>query len=1065
MAILFLVLIVVGLIFLAMTLNWGRLATNRAQMSMGAQSAAATLAAYMGSYGESVMQTQLGGRRKKCAWSGLLQAFLMFLIVVMLVIITIFCPPVGGLSIALVVMCIAAVVLAAAAVVIQATMINPALTQLWNSMASKNQTIDGQFYETAAQNIFQLAVSDTKTVTDKYDFNMNKDHTDSVGRFAYYYTMRMWGQEAPECAAFRLLQDELRKTLDGLGIVEPQSCTCDRPAVCDPCCQPEASRPDYCTNPDDPIDITARCIKNPIPGYYLAYDPLYCTYTAAGDNLLKAVGMDDTNKYGHHQNNDQTPYDDEADAGGAEKFMGQDSVPGDSLISLLWTLRDSVVNVKDFSAPPGAGEPGWRWCPGTAQGGMFAPSVAADPDMADALKNDITALNLTACIGADCCVYNMAGKSGAVDVSGNLIVDGSGSLPPANDGQVIDGVDTLTAFLPKINATAAELEEDRVGMTDPIWSPGVNFTGDAPNILYPYQGIGAGVNPNDPGVALPANNHSLDDLDAVGIKLRHIVTDMSSLASMNGCSLADNESWRAKFKHDLTADDDWLTILGEIAVSLHSWQTIVNNWASSGAYADDKYWCVPTNRPVDISAPEWAAAGSGSGSLDNVLSCLSWNVEDKRTLPNGNTAVGNDQKFTACSNECDDAIKSANVAARKAACESQCANDALFASDPTPCNAFCDRTASAIPGDPSGAGIDLACKAGCDTNNPDNIANRLACYSGCHGGDNRSLDSAVACTDLPRALNHRAGNLSDIYAAQGCSPELKKWLAQDQTVTTTLASGATVTAILPGAIKLAADQVQKLRKRYKYLNAIKSKLTRYHFGQYANVVDTEIPLLEAANKCVDNAANKTSNNPNGPEKIRYVWRTDPAQGDTVGTWHIVQAQAALPKRCGEPVKPGANCAGRFPWVKAYTKSWGFKRCYEMWDHSGRVGAKVERYDGDSAHDIKFANGLPLWHFRYSGRNDQLEAACGAGSNGFNPDYAYVSCRDCDRTTIVGCPGITAKTNSFVGRLEDNPTCAAAVEQIFVNGAGVMSAEMCGRYKLGGSDSHGVYKVYLEKCQQ
>ena len=77
----------VALIFYAMSANVSRLSMTKLQLTIAGNQMAAGLASRMASYGEKVMQSNLGGKREKCDWNGLFQAFICAIIIIIIVVI------------------------------------------------------------------------------------------------------------------------------------------------------------------------------------------------------------------------------------------------------------------------------------------------------------------------------------------------------------------------------------------------------------------------------------------------------------------------------------------------------------------------------------------------------------------------------------------------------------------------------------------------------------------------------------------------------------------------------------------------------------------------------------------------------------------------------------------------------------------------------------------------------------------------------------------------------------------------------------------------------------------
>ena len=94
----------------------------------------------------------------------------------------------------------------------------------------------------------------------------------------------------------------------------------------------------------------------------------------------------------------------------------------------------------------------------------------------------------------------------------------------------------------------------------------------------------------------------------------------------------------------------------------------------------------------------------------------------------------------------------------------------------------------------------------------------------------------------------------------------------------------------------------------------------------------------------------------------YAWQDLPKDiYDTIrGDWHVVKVEVRTPGRCNNAC--GTN---RWPYIRTYTKDWGMKRCYELEERTGRVKARVIRYDeGNKSNKMYFPDGTVLWKPQY-----------------------------------------------------------------------------------------------------
>jgi hypothetical protein len=177
-----------ALIFLAISLNWGRISQTKATLSIAADQAAALMASDVASYGEMQKQTNLNDTNQITGMTGLVFDIIMILVIIIVTILT------WGTATALTVMLFVALAAAIATAVLQLTVIQPGMDSMWNKLQA-NQPISQQFFEQAVGSALQGSVTDQVNITDYFDSNANgqfgTSSNDSVSRFAFYYTERL----------------------------------------------------------------------------------------------------------------------------------------------------------------------------------------------------------------------------------------------------------------------------------------------------------------------------------------------------------------------------------------------------------------------------------------------------------------------------------------------------------------------------------------------------------------------------------------------------------------------------------------------------------------------------------------------------------------------------------------------------------------------------------------------------------------------------------------------------------------------------------------------------------
>ena len=198
-ALIMIVLSAAALIFLAGTLNWGRVAQVKTLLTVAADQGAALLASDVASYGEMEKQTYLQNSNQISSLGGVFMAFIGIIVAIICLIITITSAGAGsGVWAAFtIVLACASVVMAVINFVLQICVIQPGIESLWNSL-QKKQTIQQQFFEGGVTTSLQGSVTDQVSITDYFDLNTNGKYgsvngfpVDTVSRFAVFYTDRL----------------------------------------------------------------------------------------------------------------------------------------------------------------------------------------------------------------------------------------------------------------------------------------------------------------------------------------------------------------------------------------------------------------------------------------------------------------------------------------------------------------------------------------------------------------------------------------------------------------------------------------------------------------------------------------------------------------------------------------------------------------------------------------------------------------------------------------------------------------------------------------------------------
>ena len=301
-SLLLILLAAAALILFAITLNWGRIAQVKTMTQIAATTGVSQLASQYASYGESVLQTTLGGRWKYCKSTSIWEVLITLVIAIIVLVVALVCTPCGipvlGAFLSL--------VLAVANLALQVMVVQPGLTQLWNRM-QKNLPLSGQFAEQALQTALTAAVNDTAVVGDYFDLNTNGHFgassagvpEDTISRFGFYYTERLKSINPPNVDVLSNFRNELSAFIHGHGAYSAMAlnapCGPDPNSLdphCNPCCV-VSDRPQSCTQPQ--ID---NCANNSVwkyaSMYPWVYDPTYPNYYAfdSQNNFLSKFGVD-----------------------------------------------------------------------------------------------------------------------------------------------------------------------------------------------------------------------------------------------------------------------------------------------------------------------------------------------------------------------------------------------------------------------------------------------------------------------------------------------------------------------------------------------------------------------------------------------------------------------------------------------------------------------------------------------------------------------------------------------------------------------------------------------------
>ena len=303
-ALILILLTAAALIFLAISMNWGRIAQTKALLTVAADQSAALLASNVASYGEMEKQGNLKDINQQYSSTGI------FLDIILIVIAVVVCIISWGTAAPLMsvflteVILVASVVMAVATLALQLAVVQPGISSMWNKL-QKNQPIQQQFFEQGVSTALSGVVTDQVSIRDYLDWNANgvADKgtsivpNDTVGRFALFYSDRLKMLNKPDIPQVVYFYNQLDELMNGktcvqneqdasaaasfgLGVGVEQGCL---DIAANYCNSPAGIA--YCSSQNPPITNCQEvyCIKTPagqadpacqakIPGFYQIND-------------------------------------------------------------------------------------------------------------------------------------------------------------------------------------------------------------------------------------------------------------------------------------------------------------------------------------------------------------------------------------------------------------------------------------------------------------------------------------------------------------------------------------------------------------------------------------------------------------------------------------------------------------------------------------------------------------------------------------------------------------------------------------------------------------------------
>ncbi len=209
-AIILIIMTAIALIFYAVTLNLGRMSGAKTMTTMAAEKTASVLASQMASYAQKLVKENLKGSLEVCDKTSLFTAIISMIIIIIVAVIAIILAPVtsggsAGLGGYIIAMAIVAIILSIVSVVMQATVVQPGITSMWNKIIGETMSLKNQFVESGVRTALQTAITDSGEVADVFDEDTDRIWgftgnvpNDMVSRFGFYYTQRLKRIQTPD---------------------------------------------------------------------------------------------------------------------------------------------------------------------------------------------------------------------------------------------------------------------------------------------------------------------------------------------------------------------------------------------------------------------------------------------------------------------------------------------------------------------------------------------------------------------------------------------------------------------------------------------------------------------------------------------------------------------------------------------------------------------------------------------------------------------------------------------------------------------------------------------------
>ncbi len=997
-ALILILLTAAALIFLAITLNWGRIAQVKALVTIAADGSASLMASDAASYGEMQKQTNLKDTNKITGETG---GWLAILLVVLSILLCIIFPPTGVFAWALT---IATIAMAIANLVLQVVVIQPGITALWNSL-QKNQPIPQQFYEGGVAAALQGSVTDQVNIADYFDWNANGKFgidefsfsKDTVSRFAVFYTDRLKMLNQKPIPQVQFFYDQLNELMNGESCAQNESDYASYPGIitlnpacagldcinnpanpacqvkipngfqlhdactgsdfkntatyspyCDPCCQQQCvpgSNPCKLLRPPPSVCPSgdSNCgINNPYGSSYPdIYDPSFQNY---------AVGLSFLDQFGRDQQ-----------IGPFTSLTPREVLPPgtffpNGIYPFFWLMNDYSPEVDNIN--PGSLQPAqYHWCTAPA----YTPPAG---------YLDLAQLSLPySCSGQDCCVNYLPNsvtnglpnpsKGTTIDMVGSPSFGPNPALDPSfaegGSGSWLQGDSQMCSTAWPYNGADSNLPDGTC-----------EWSGNTADPLNP-----APPTPPSPLTEPPSTLDSLDDTmhtlsDFVNFAKVFLSNDVGTLSSSfstwypqaatwiaTPCTPIDSESfvgWQQCNTPGVQVPGRLLTIYAPPGYpnidgydpatpvdKLGDWNTLITNWLNT-VYTSNNTWCVPSEATL--------LNGNGSTAEDTYINSNSINYNGVEgpwgDLPHVMACLNYNSNPPNGTSQNSSVYNYTQCQSALTSCNLPTSCDDLTqcgSGGPGRCsdNSPCSDSLSGTPCDPLILGRSL-------------VAGPVPAYDGCAGKYAAWVnDSLTLATDEAPKFALRSAFLTDIYTRAKIMPKI--FQAGEKALSAFLApcAGSNCSDGGPAAQLIWANS---------HPSPTSSLPNSVIYGWVDN-------LPGGKGGCMDSIGNR------------------------VGCAHIVKVTAYSVGRGGS--QGGSQAV--LPWIEtSCTKKFlgiCIQRSYTLVARDGQVYASVKRWDENHGNSLLFPNGHPLWQFMFHNPK--------AGSAGTGQDFMQA----CNGFTLPG----------------------------------------------------------------